>query len=42
MHKYVALKQQPKAKEWYKIAVELPFKGVAEEQLHNQAVAKAK
>jgi hypothetical protein len=40
--KYVALKQQPKAKEWYHKAAELPFKGIAEEQLHQQAVTKAK
>jgi len=39
---YVALKQQPKAKEWYRKAAEMPFKGAAEEQFHNEAVTKAK
>jgi len=39
---YVALKQAPKAKEWYKKASELPYKGAAEEQFHNEAVQKAK
>ena len=40
--RYAALKQQGKAKEWYQKAAEMPFKGVAEEQLHKDAVSKAK
>lgn len=42
LKRYVALKQQPKAKEWYKKAADLPYKGAAEEEQHNQAVSKAK